>query len=390
MSIQRNPFFDTESSVSSVRRLGRKRGRNLIVSADSDEDDECYSKQARVEDSEDEKQSTNTGAGDEYSYDSSVSEQAEEEEAKEDGEDVKQISDSKFRYTGKHFGLTYSQVGDITPQEVFDLLTALPEVSEIILAREPHKDGGFHYHAYGSFNKKRNIKNPLFWDVTIRGKTLHPNVKFLKNKAGVAEWKRYCCKGGAFLSTMSVDLSTHKNFEQRMKDFRAWKNYCAAPLAPLFTGSNEEQIGLKLFGAIYPDLTERRRSFWIWGPSEIGKTTHIKQALSKWPIFYRVNVKFPYEGYNGEEFILVDDKPEVPKDELIHMLNGAVSANETPVYGETRYQRFFLRSNVRVRYFILSNEPPTYGHEAWFSSRFTVLNVISRIGEGDAATWIVY
>lgn len=322
---------------------------------------------------------------------------ASEAEAEEDDQEEKGAEDGKvlgaarpFRFSGRHFGLTYSQVGDADVKRAFAQLQELDQVDEIVISREEHKDGGFHFHVYGSFNKKRNIKNPRYWDLTIDGVVLHPNLKRLMGKAGVGLWKRYVCKGGAFLSSMSVDLSTHKNFEQRMKDYKAWKSYCANPLEKRFQDSKEAKQGIRLFGQVHPDITERKRNFWIWGPSEIGKTTHVVQALAEWSVFNRVNEKFPYEGYMGEEFILMDDKPEPKKEELIHMLNGAFPGRDTPVFGETRYQRFFLRSGSKIRYFILSNDPPSYSHHDWFASRFTVLNVSARFGDGHEAQWVVY
>lgn len=312
-----------------------------------------------------------------------------EEESEDDDQDQDDLEQQepggmaagggRFTFSGKNFGLTYSQVAEADIKEVFTMLTKLDQVEEIILAKEQHKDGGTHFHCFGSFNKKRKIKNQRFWDITLTsGQVLHPNVKKLKGKAGVGHWKRYCCKEGAFLSTMSVDLSTHKNFEQRMKDFAAWKTYCATPLESIYNNSPESKKGLHLFGADWPQDNERRRNLWIWGKSNIGKTTQVRLALEKWSVFNRVNDKFPYEGYNGEEFVLVDDKPELKKEELIHMLNGALPGRETPVFGETRYRRYLLDIKKPVRFIIISNDPPSYEHQDWFKTRFRTIEVTDR------------
>ena len=217
-----------------------------------------------------------------------------------------------------------------------------------------------------------------------------PNIKKLEGKAGIGIWKRYVTKGGSFLSTMSVDLSTHKNFEQRMKDFDSWRSFGATPLAKKFCGSPEEKKGLKMFNTWWPDRTERQRNFWIWGPPETGKTVQTRLALKGYRVFNKVSEKFPYEKYNGEEFIMLDDKPAPTKEELIHMLNGAMEDQDTPVFGETRYKPFLLVQGVRIRYLIVSNDPPPYEHEDWFTSRFRILNVRDRFGDGDEAVWTVF
>jgi len=419
--MQRNRFVDTEAADRGFQsRLSRKRSAVVARAADDEVDIDgsaarmwkrlrrCQSPEPSSPAEEDKHAGGEDGSSqaptvveepgdaDESVERAAASDDELPPEAKEDEEDeeagvLRDAPEGRaFDFHARHFGLTFSQVGDVTAQEAFKMISAEEDIEEVILARETHKDGGVHFHVFGSYNKKKHFRNAArHWDLVIRGSTLHPNIKMLNGKRGIGVWKRYCTKGGAFLSSMSVDLSTHRNFEQRMKDFDSWKSYGATRLRRMFCGSAEEKKGLNMFGMLWPDRTERQRSFWIWGPPETGKTVQARTAVKGYACFNKVSDKFPYEKYNGEEFIIIDDKKEPIKDELIHMLNGAMEEVDTPVYGETRYKPFLLAQGVRLRYLIISNDPPSYEHEEWFTSRFRVLNVRARLGDNEEASWVI-
>lgn len=288
-----------------------------------------------------------------------------------------------FRYSGRHFGLTYAQVGDVDPEDLLEYLRGLPEVQEVMVSTEKHKDGGTHFHVFGSFNKKRNIRDARFWD----WQELHPNIKFLKGKAGVTAWRSYITKEGNFITTEQVSAANSKNWIQRVKDHDAWKAYGKRNMQKLFGVDRP----VHLFGQDWPATTERRRNFWIFGAAEVGKTKSVRRFTMNWTFFNRRTGPGYYEGYNGEEFIIVDDQDkDLPsKDEINQMTNGAEEKGEWPVYSKTRYINYFLKVGVLPRYFIISQEPPVHLHERWFSSRFIVIEVRGRVGVGDDAQWDV-
>ena len=139
-----------------------------------------------------------------------------------------------------------------------------------------------------------------------------------------------------------------------------------------------------LFGVEWDSTTERRRNFWIFGPAEVGKTKAVRHFTQDWTFFNRLTAPGYYEGYNGEEFILVDDQDKDPpsKDEITHMTNGAEEKGKWPVYSRTRYTNFYLKAGVQPRFIIISQEQPALLQERWFSSRFIVLEVRERRGDG--------
>ena len=298
-------------------------------------------------------------------------------------EELKDSGDGKFRLNGRHWGLTYAQVGELDAQELMEYLHGLPDVQEVMLSIEKHKDEGTHFHVFGSFNKKRNIKNSRFWDY----KKHHPNIKFLQGKKGVGAWRSYITKDGTFITTESVNASNSKNFIQRLKDHQAWVAYGKRNLQKLLGAT----APVRLFGQDWVPTSERRRNFWIYGAAEVGKTEEVRGFCENWTFYNRMAAPGFYEGYEGEELIIVDDQDScLPnKDEITQMTNGAREKGKWPVYNRTRYNPTYLKPGVSVRFFIISQEPPTHLREPWFHSRFIVLEVKGREGEWENAVWDV-
>jgi len=75
-----------------------------------------------------------------------------------------------FRFQAKYGLLTYAQCGDLDPWRVVEHLGGLG--AECIVARELHRDGGHHLHAFFMFGDKYRSSNPRVFDVDNH----HPNV----------------------------------------------------------------------------------------------------------------------------------------------------------------------------------------------------------------------
>lgn len=304
-----------------------------------------------------------------------------------------------FRFHGRNFGLTYSQVNDrVDTDFMIAALLKKADVEEVTVARELHQDGHQHFHVVGRFHKKKDIRNARFFDIKIKiikgeeikKETLHPNIKHLKDKKGVAQWTRYCLKDGCFKTSQKLDCSRPDNFRKRKDDFSAWKAYGERQLIPTYGAT----APMKIFNRTFEPETSRKRNLWIWGPPEVGKTTEVMRALESWSWFMRRHVtehrQAPYEGYNGEEIILSDDQDPkfITKEEICHMTNPAPKQEgKIVVYGDSRFTHYFKKPGVDVRFVILSNAPPSYSREPWFLSRFVVLNVVARHGEDESASW---
>ncbi|KAG9307896.1 hypothetical protein JVU11DRAFT_12968 [Chiua virens] len=119
------------------------------------------------------------------------------------GTPVPEVSGKPFRWSGKKYLLTYSQVGDVPFEEVGDFFGQLktPKPQHWKAAEESHQDGGKHWHVLVTFVARVFSKNLKLFD--IRG--IHPNVRVLKYNSDVSSVWDYIHKeeGARHLGTWS-------------------------------------------------------------------------------------------------------------------------------------------------------------------------------------------
>lgn len=78
------------------------------------------------------------------------------------------------------FFLTYSGIARdirITKELIFEFLKSRGEVKYLCVGREDHNlSNSIHFHAIVDYLKKKDSKNPRYFDVSFRGKKYHPNL----------------------------------------------------------------------------------------------------------------------------------------------------------------------------------------------------------------------
>jgi len=93
-----------------------------------------------------------------------------------------------FRIQGNSFFLTYSQC-NLEPQVLQDHLKTLQDVKFIGIGQEHHQDSNLHLHVLITFNKRKNIQSPRYFDYG----GFHPSVE--KTKSNEAARKYYSKEG---------------------------------------------------------------------------------------------------------------------------------------------------------------------------------------------------
>jgi hypothetical protein len=290
-----------------------------------------------------------------------------------------------FDLHSRNVGLTYSQVGGWEKEDIIAGLQEIfeGETEEILVAEEYHKDGQRHFHVLLRFHKKKRFRNSKAFDVG----PLHPNIKNLKDKKGVTRWTQYVTKEGGFLTTRQMDMSTPANYIKRKADFQMWKADAAKKAT-----RPEKWESLSLFGHTFK-LSEKKRSLWIFGASDAGKTTTVKEGTKGITVFLRKGNQYMYEGYAGESIIISDDQHDkghpLSQAEICHMLGGTWNDQPTSVYGATRFYNYFLKNGVNIHYIVITNAAPDFIKESWFTNRFHILEVVDaqwKLG-GWASQW---
>lgn len=206
-----------------------------------------------------------------------------------------------FRIQTASFFLTYPQC-PLDFDYVYDQLREIKYndigVDLVCVGRELHEDGQPHYHAYVKFQKKINLRNIRFFDLTH----YHPNIQACKK---VNECLKYVTKDGEYKANFELKIKyTLKECLLRANDEKEfidlglqsmdWKfGYGFNSLLKLWEKHQKEKK-LMVFQPLYDYSTfrindvelichlsgiithakdgGRTKSIWLYGPSRTGKT----------------------------------------------------------------------------------------------------------------------
>lgn len=206
-----------------------------------------------------------------------------------------------FRINAINFFLTYPQC-PLDFEYVYDHLKELKfgdiGVELLCVGRELHEDGQPHYHAYVKFQKKLNLRNIRFFDIT----THHPNIQACKK---VNDCLKYVTKDGEYkanfelklkytlceclqrandekefikLGIQSMDWKFGSSYNSLIKLWRdKEKEKKLMVYQPLYDYASfrimDVELILRLTGIItHVKDGSRTKSIWLYGPSRTGKT----------------------------------------------------------------------------------------------------------------------
>jgi len=261
-----------------------------------------------------------------------------------------------FRQTGKKFFLTYPKAyaGNGHPNGlagfVKDILDTFKPLHYLI-CEENHQDGTKHYHALLEFAAKLNIKSPTHWDIGGN----HGNYQTVRNKSAVIQ---YIKKAGNYQDNMEefcIDAvnpgSKRKVFHDlewaKMYRLRAQRRDVPWPLKIRDANGFDHVMNA-------PDITTKRRSWWIVSRPDTGKSFWVERVLGNCKLLLiSGDSKYPYEDYAGEQLIINDDR--YPKfAECADALNQY--SNFKCVYGDTRYIKVYWDMGKARNMIVLVNK----------------------------------
>lgn len=130
--------------------------------------------------------------------------------------EMKQYSESKFRFNAKKVFLTYPNLPvGLGPVEALDLLKQKAELRYYLISQERHKEGSYHLHALIEFQTKLDTKDVNFFNLKYYSDR-HPNIQKPRNFMKVA---RYIKKDGNYITNYP------KNAEPVWKQILAAETY---------------------------------------------------------------------------------------------------------------------------------------------------------------------
>lgn len=209
----------------------------------------------------------------------------------------------------KQWFLTYPQC-PLEPAVVLKCLEPLG-IKDYIIAKEKHKDGAPHIHAYIKLKEKVRFKSFLF-DLHDLGKLYHGNYQSVKNYDAVVA---YCTKEENFIA--NIDVKARKEHRSKLLP----SDFAKDPIDLLEDGKitfmqlnnfvkNQDCWKLLMNKRKRPpeEMPEKKRHEWIYGESNTGKTTYLRKMMQEvdggW---FQIPYNNDWKGYAGEKNLYADE-----------------------------------------------------------------------------------
>lgn len=219
------------------------------------------------------------------------------------------INKRGFRIDAKSFFLTYPQCDmprDTAAQCIKDKLGPKDVVEYMCVAREKHEDGHFHLHALVMLTKKKSVRNPFFWDLSI---LYHGNYQAARSSDEV---RKYITKEDSEPYEEGVYHSNdHSLVQKRSQENKILLEKSMKQLVDdgdihlmNYVNIRNARILYKLDNQLVPEK-QPKKNMWIYGATGTGKSLYVRDNFGG--KFYNKPMNKWWDGYVGERVVLLDD-----------------------------------------------------------------------------------
>lgn len=256
-----------------------------------------------------------------------------------------------WRIDTRSLFLTYPQCF-LSKERLMEHLRLLLDPESIVVAREDHKDGGSHLHAYIKLKKKKTFKNCRFFDVTEEGGIIyHPNIQSARNPYAVI---KYVQKDDDYIQ-YNIDLAAKFKANQSKTKYindqileKGLKGITDQVREGniSFKDVKKYEEGLHRFNQLEQEVPSimNRLCLWIYGSPGIGKSYWVRSRYPR--AFIKAQNKW-WDGYSTQQVVLLDD---LDSDAMGHMIKiwGDQYSFQAEAKGSSftpQYQLFIVTSN---------------------------------------------
>jgi len=283
-----------------------------------------------------------------------------------------------FRVDAKNFAITFPATATLpfNKHELLDYLSALPGVVYTLVCKELHESGVPHYHALVTFSRRKNIRDPRFFDYM----GAHANVQGVRN---LRQWIEYVKKDGDFCEhgdAPEITTPAESRFPL-INDFNSeisWLEACLAAKVPAGYAIRMWQLSQQLDCLTIPeDYTtppsaqvcdalrnfslpeDPHKSIVIIGYSGCGKTTWAKEKAPK-PALFVSSAEDLRQLRADHKAIIFDDCNfnHWPRESQIHLVD-----RYEPRSIRIRYTNALLPAGI-LRIFTANTDPLLLSDEA--------------------------
>lgn len=233
-------------------------------------------------------------------------------------------------------------------------------LKQLAVGKEFHSSGAPHYHVFCQWISRCRVRSYIQWDIEGR----HPNIQCGRNAARLLG---YTLKGGEFRIMNPVTWKHWTGYVKDKLDYEHWifdnsRLHLADPFPLLLPNGY----------TIEADEVHKKRHWWFTSRPDWGKTLWINRKLAGKRFWYAKSKDLAFEGYSGEPVVVFNDC--FPKLECL-LETTEIFDFDVPVYGRTRYRRYYWGRGVRRWVLCFTNEPPNYADHEAFRARFTMVDL---------------
>ena len=200
----------------------------------------------------------------------------------------------------KNWFLTFPQCGDLSPTDVRDYIMTIDTVKEYVIATELHEDGGRHLHCYFKFVHGVSHRRAMT-DFDVNGH--HGNYQPTKSCGNVI---CYCIKEGDYISNFDVEKYKQKKGKVTTETLQTYTAIEALD-AGIINVNQLRNYNYARGECLQPTAREPCCGFWLWGAPGTGKSWYAHNDFCEPSQIYMKNHEKWWDGYNGEEFVIMDD-----------------------------------------------------------------------------------
>ncbi len=231
----------------------------------------------------------------------------------------------------KQWFLTYAQVPPTFLKEgLLEHIKSIEEVQDYVVAQELHQDGGTHFHVYVKFKgdgvAPKDVLKFKWVDRTAKAESCRSPQAVMK----------YCKKDGDYITNI-VNLVTYgKNKMKKMTTFLLEHGVNKAV--------EDGEVSMRGVKRLRQDVADFKlhelaveptihcKGIWIHGPTGAGKTT---AALQRYPGCFRKPPTKWWDGYEGQEVVLLDDLRKKNAEFIVYYLTQWMDRHAPPA-GEVK------------------------------------------------------
>lgn len=305
----------------------------------------------------------------------------------------------KFRLQGKHIGLTFPQC-ELTMEEFIEGFARAHGHAAIRVAEEKHADGATHFHVYLRYDLRKDIRSARFYDFKCKRSVCasckgdaehqshHPSIERLRD---FRDWVKYISKDGVTRDfTEEFDPMLYEaGKRKRMYDDNQWTRHF---IAHRQRREVSYPIRLVTAGRTYemqrPDPSKKKRHWWIVSPPNAGKTRWLNKTFRGQRVYVPSADDYPFEGYDGEDIIVYDDRDDTTFAEFSNVAN--TWEIECAVFGKVRYRKQYWPIGATRNIIVLSNKSieEHFKSEDWdrIKKRFIEIKNPTLLEEGEMSS----